>query len=101
MQIESRNNNAVAAFVAEIKEAAMQEFMWDQPVKLSMPGDGDRCINGPREALHCLAEWTDAGGWFYERAKNRCHAALEMNGDLALSRQAFIAAAIDASLQWD
>lgn len=35
------------------------------------------------------------GGWFYERAKIRCHAALEANGDLAFSRQAFIAASIE------
>lgn len=67
----------------------MQEFLWDQPVKLCFFGGSERCISGPREALQCLAEWPGAGGWFYERAKNRCHAALEMNGDLALSRQAF------------
>ncbi|MDK1385875.1 hypothetical protein ILFOPFJJ_03899 [Ensifer psoraleae] len=79
----------------------MQEFLWDKPVKVGNFGGRERCINGPHEALQCLSEWPEGGGWFYERAKNRCYAALEMRGDLALSRQAFIAAAIEASFQCD
>ncbi|APG93151.1 DUF982 domain-containing protein [Sinorhizobium americanum] len=79
----------------------MQDILWDEPVKLGYAGGRERWVRGPQEALQCLSEWPSGGGWFYERAKIRCHAALEANGDLALSRHAFVAAAIDASIECD
>lgn len=72
----------------------MQAINWDQPVRVGEKGE--RCINGPQEALQYLSEWPQ-GGWFYERARNRCHAALERGDELGLSRQAFIGAAFECS----
>ncbi|WP_457584435.1 DUF982 domain-containing protein [Ensifer canadensis] len=72
----------------------MQGINWDHPVRVGVKGE--RCINGPQDALQYLSEWPQ-GGWFYERARNRCHAALERGESLGLSRKAFIGAAIECS----
>lgn len=73
----------------------MQGIKWDHPVRVG--ANGERCISGPQDALQCLSEWPQ-GGWFYERARNRCHAAIERGESLGLSRKAFIGAAIESSL---
>ena len=72
----------------------MQAISWDHPVRVGMKGE--RIINGPQDALQYLSE-KPQGGWFYERARNRCRAALERGDQLGLSRKAFIGAAIESS----
>ena len=72
----------------------MQAMIWDHPVRVGEKGE--RYINGPQDALQYLSEMRQ-GGWFYERARNRCHAALERGDELQLSRKAFIGAAIESS----
>ncbi|WP_104668882.1 DUF982 domain-containing protein [Ensifer adhaerens] len=52
----------------------MQALIWDRPVRLGTTGE--RRIDGPQDALQYLSEMPQ-GGWFYERARNRCRAALE------------------------
>lgn len=73
----------------------MDAIFWDHPVRIGT--HGERCINGPQEALQYLSELPQ-GGWFYERARNRCYGALERGEALDLSRKAFIGAAIEGSL---
>ncbi|WDZ80603.1 DUF982 domain-containing protein (plasmid) [Ensifer adhaerens] len=72
----------------------MQTMIWDHPVRLGV--NGERTINGPQDALQYLSEMPQ-GGWFYEQARNRCHAALERGDELSQSRKAFIGAAIESS----
>lgn len=72
----------------------MQALIWDRPVRLG--ATGERRIDGPRDALKYLSEMAQ-GGWFYERARNRCRAALERGDELVLSRQAFVGAALEAA----
>ena len=73
----------------------MQAIIWDHPVRVGVKGE--RTINGPQDALQYLSEMPQ-GGWFYERARNRCYAALERGGELSISRKAFIGAALECSL---
>ena len=68
---------------------------WTSPVKVAT-SKAERLVAGPADALECLNEWPVPGGWFYERAKNRCHAALEMGADSEVARHAFLAATIEA-----
>lgn len=72
----------------------MQTIIWDNPVRIGV--NGERCIHGPHDALQYLNELPQ-GGWFYERARHRCHGALERGEALDLSRKAFIGAAIEGS----
>ncbi|SDA99819.1 DUF982 domain-containing protein [Sinorhizobium sp. NFACC03] len=72
----------------------MQAIIWDRPVRVGVKGE--RTINGPHDALQYLSEMPQ-GGWFYERARNRCRAALERGDELGQSRKAFIGAAIESS----
>jgi hypothetical protein len=51
----------------------MQPFIWDRPVRLGVKGE--RCINGPQDALQYLSEMPQ----------------------IDLSRKAFVGAAIEAS----
>lgn len=74
------------------------DLLWEQPVELGLVGGAERLICGPADALRSLAQWPAGGGWFFERALNRCHAAIEIRGDLALSREAFVAASMEASI---
>ncbi|KSV74808.1 hypothetical protein N183_23355 [Sinorhizobium sp. Sb3] len=72
----------------------MQAIIWDHPVRVGVKGE--RTINGPQDALQYLSEMPQ-GGWFYERARNRCPAALERGDEPGQSRKAFIGAAIESS----
>ncbi|WP_077967184.1 DUF982 domain-containing protein [Ensifer adhaerens] len=72
----------------------MQTIIWDRPVKIGVRGE--RSIKGPQDALQYLSEMPQ-GGWFYERARNRCQAALERGDALGLSRRAFVGAALESS----
>lgn len=76
------------------------ELSWTKPVKLGWGGGAERLISGPAEALLFLAQWPPGGGWFFARALNRCHAALETRGDLELSREAFVTASLEASIPY-
>ena len=75
-----------------------QVLSWARPVQLGLGDGAARLIYGPADALRSLREWPAGGGWFFERAINRCHAALETEGDLELSRQSFVAASLEASI---
>ncbi|WDZ81907.1 DUF982 domain-containing protein (plasmid) [Ensifer adhaerens] len=72
----------------------MQPAIWDHPIRVG--ARGERTINGPEDALQYLSEMPQ-GGWFFERARNHCHAALERGEEPGLSRKAFIGAAIESS----
>lgn len=78
--------------------AVQQILFWAYPVKVGLGGGTEQIIRGPADALRLLSDWPTRGGWFFERARNRCHAALEMSGDVELARQAFLAASLEASV---
>ncbi len=89
-----RNKPQAWTFPAEPEATQMQTIIWDHPVRLGVAGE--RSINGPQDALQYLNEMPQ-GGWFFERARNRCREALERGEALGLSRKAFIGAAIESS----
>ncbi|WP_139110156.1 DUF982 domain-containing protein [Ensifer sp. LC163] len=71
----------------------MQGINRDHPVSSAPMGSG---VSTGHRTRFSISEWPQ-GGWFYERARNRCHAALERGENLGLSRKAFIGAAIECS----
>ncbi|WP_075289875.1 DUF982 domain-containing protein [Pararhizobium arenae] len=76
----------------------MNKIHWTKPVRISALQGGEQVINGPLEALESLNSWLHHEGWFFERAKDRCHAALEIGLSPEEARRAFIAAALDMNV---
>ncbi|WP_370878615.1 DUF982 domain-containing protein [Pararhizobium capsulatum] len=73
----------------------MPQIHWQKPVKVASHEGEEHIIPGPAEALRSLDRWIRREGCFYERAKDRCHAALELGQPPEDARRAFIVAALD------
>ena len=56
---------------------------WAHPMTLGFDAGEERLIRGAAEALQSLGKWPEAERWFFEG-----HAALKMEGDVELARQA-------------
>ncbi|MDQ0323238.1 hypothetical protein QO002_005444 [Pararhizobium capsulatum DSM 1112] len=76
----------------------MTKFHWKKPVKVASCDGREHVIPGPAEALQSLDRWLCREGWFYERARDSCHAALEKGQSTEDARRAFIAAALDMDI---
>ncbi|WP_276121926.1 DUF982 domain-containing protein [Pararhizobium qamdonense] len=76
----------------------MAEIFWEKPLLVVSHDGGQLVILGPSEALRNLDTWISREGWFFERAKDKCHAALEMGLSPKDARRAFVAAAPDMNI---
>ncbi|MGV0879888.1 DUF982 domain-containing protein [Martelella sp. FLE1502] len=72
---------------------------WVAPVYLGFGEDGPLAVKGPSQARNLLAEnWPHRRGRHYHAAVNCCERAVAQPGWLEMSREAFIAAALEAGL---
>jgi|UPI0006921842 hypothetical protein len=73
--------------------------LWNIPVYV-MVGDGvSETINGPDDALTYLSiRWPTERGPAYRKAVAACKSAVHQYGSLDNAREAFVAAAIEASM---
>ena len=73
--------------------------LWEVPVYVRIGHGPSETIDGPDEALkYLLTRWSAERGPAYHNAKKACEDAVEDHGSLELAWEAFLAAAIDASL---
>lgn len=76
----------------------MAEGNWDSPVKVALPGIGQRDVTGPFEALALLTEgWPAMTGPHFVRARIACKAALDERLPAEQARRAFEKAAAEAN----
>jgi hypothetical protein len=73
---------------------------WNDPIKVGFENVGAKTINGPFEALKCLADlWPNVRGLRYLKARSACRAALDGRKSLEEARAEFVAAAEEAKLK--
>jgi hypothetical protein len=73
---------------------------WNDPIKVGFENAGAKTINGPFEALKCLADlWPNVRGLRYLKARSACRAALDGRKSLEEARAEFVAAAEEAKLK--
>jgi len=73
---------------------------WDSPVKVGFDNTDARTVNGPFDALKCLADlWPAARGLRYLKARSTCRAALDGRKTAEEARTEFVAAAEEAKLK--
>jgi hypothetical protein len=86
----------------------MNELPWARPLKVRLPGTGDRRVEGPLSALNVmLNEWPETTGDGLQTAKRSCYRSLETTLEPAeireplidAARAAFIEAAVEAELR--
>ncbi|MGO4438996.1 DUF982 domain-containing protein [Rhizobium sp. RAF56] len=77
----------------------MQHVHWEDPVKIAFMRGVVRKIDGPSEALRCLADlWPDQRGPNYVSARMLCRAALAGRRSAEEARMAFMTATREAHL---
>ncbi|MBB2685671.1 UNVERIFIED_ORG: hypothetical protein GGD47_003267 [Rhizobium etli] len=73
---------------------------WHDPVKVGFEDADLRTVNGPFDALKCLADlWPSARGLHYIKARSTCRAALDGRKSVEEARAEFLAAAEEAKLK--
>ncbi|ANM09052.1 UNVERIFIED_ORG: hypothetical protein GGI57_003355 [Rhizobium aethiopicum] len=73
---------------------------WNSPVKVGFEGADLRTVNGPFDALKCLADfWPNSRGLRYIKARSTCRAALDGRKSVEEARAEFLAAAEEAKLK--
>jgi hypothetical protein len=73
---------------------------WNDPIKVGFENADAKTINGPFEALKCLADlWPNVRGLRYLKARSACRAALDGRKSLEEARAEFVAAAEEAKLK--
>ncbi|MBX4932621.1 DUF982 domain-containing protein [Rhizobium bangladeshense] len=73
---------------------------WNDPVKVGFEGTDLRTVNGPFDALKCLADfWPSSRGLHYIKARSTCRAALDGRKSMDEARAEFLAAAEEAKLK--
>ncbi|WP_454848135.1 DUF982 domain-containing protein [Rhizobium binxianense] len=73
---------------------------WTNPVTVGFENADDRTVNGPFDALKCLADlWPTSRGLHYLKARSACRAALDGRKSLEEARAEFLAAAEEAKLK--
>ncbi len=73
--------------------------IWEIPVYVRIGHGLSETIDRPDEALkYLLTRWPAERGPAYVDAKEACENAIDAHGSLELAREAFIAAALEASL---
>jgi len=73
--------------------------LWEVPVYVRIGHGPSEAVDGPDVALtYLLTRWPANRGPVYHSAKKACEDAVEDHGSLAVAREAFLTAAIDASL---
>jgi len=73
---------------------------WNGPIKVGFEEAGSRTVNGPFDALACLADhWPAARGLKYLKARSACRAALDGRKTVEEARAEFMAAAEEAKLK--
>jgi len=77
----------------------MQVIRWSSPIEVGFVQGGAQTVNGPSEALHCLANmWPDRRGPLYVAARSGCRAAVAGRKTAEEARELFISAALEAHL---
>ena len=77
----------------------MQYVHWHSPVKIAFMRGVVRTVQGPTEALRCLADlWPDQRGPHYVSARRLCRAALDGRRSAEEARKAFVTATREARL---
>lgn len=80
--------------------ASMATERWNSPVKVGFEGADARTVNGPFDALKCLADlWPSMRGLRYIKARSACRAALDGRKSVEEARAEFLAAAEEAKLK--
>ncbi|MBY3070267.1 DUF982 domain-containing protein [Rhizobium leguminosarum] len=73
---------------------------WNSPVTVGFEGADARTVNGPFDALKCLADlWPSMRGLRYIKARSACRAALDGRKSVEEARAEFLAAAEEAKLK--
>lgn len=73
---------------------------WSHALEVRMQSGLKRSFTDPRDAADFLEnEWPFKHGEKYERAIKTCHAAVERQVPLAVAREAFLAACLEARLE--
>ncbi|NVP56052.1 DUF982 domain-containing protein [Mycoplana rhizolycopersici] len=72
---------------------------WSVVVNVSLPCGIQRVFHGPYDALDFLEnEWPSRRGQNYDRAIVLCRASLDSTAPLAIAREAFVAASMEAGM---
>ncbi|SOC38302.1 uncharacterized protein DUF982 [Rhizobium subbaraonis] len=72
---------------------------WSVVVNVTLPCGIQRVFHGPYDALDFLEnEWPSRRGQKYDRAIVLCRASLENSAPLAIAREAFMAASMEAGM---
>lgn len=78
----------------------MHDIKWSSPIEVGFVPGGAQTVNGPTEALHCLANmWPDRRGPQYVAARSGCRAAVAGRKTVEEARALFISAAQEAHLK--
>ena len=81
------------------KLARCADVVWAEPVTIKLGYGQPEKINGPLQALNCLAQrWPDTAGVEFLKAKTLCMVALGERIPCAGVRDAFVAAAVEADM---
>jgi Protein of unknown function (DUF982) len=82
-----------------IKPEKCSDAQWSHPVMVQLRFGLPEKINGPLQALNCLAQrWPKVGGEAYVKARHLCLAALGDRVPCETVRAAFLAAAEEADV---
>ncbi|MDR6759496.1 hypothetical protein J2Y48_004812 [Mycoplana sp. BE70] len=75
------------------------DLTWSVPLNVRLQNGIHHIFSGPYEALDFLEnEWPLRRGQKYERALRLCRGALNLATPLAVAREAFVAACLEAGL---
>jgi hypothetical protein len=76
----------------------MHQVLWNRPIELGLIGGDVRMVNGPSDALACLAGQWPHRGPYYVAARSACRAAIAGRRTPDEARRLFIFAVEEAHL---
>ncbi len=77
----------------------MRHIKWNHPIQVGFAQGSAKTVDGPSDALHCMADlWPDRRGPQYVAARSVCRAAIDGRKSAEEAREMFISAAQEAHL---